>query len=113
MPKMSRNLISYGMLEKACCTYKGEGFKIEIFKNGEKVFSGKYVDGLYYLQGAVSRAEANIGKVEQNMTDLWHSRLGHMSLSNMNVLVKKVYLKIKEEEGLEFCESCALGKAHK
>ena len=102
MPKMSRNLISYGMLEKAGCTYKGEGFRIDFFKNGVKVFSGNYEDGLYYLQGTVSRAEANIGKVETNMTDLWHSRLGHMSLANMNVLVKKGYLQIKEVEVWSF-----------
>lgn len=47
------------------------------------------------------------------MRDLWHSRLEHMSLANMNILVKKGYSQIKEVEGLEFCESCALGKAHK
>ena len=102
MPKMSRNLISYCMLEKAGCTYKGKGFRIDFFKNGVKVFSGNYEDGLYYLQGTVSRAEANIGKVETNMTDLWHSRLGHMSLANMNVLVKKGYLQIKEVEVWSF-----------
>lgn len=113
MPKISRNLISYGMLEKAGCNYKGEGFKIHFFKNGEKVFSGDYEDGLYYLQGTVSRAEANVVKAEQNMTELWNSRLGHMSTYNMNVLVKKGYLHIKEVGGLEFCENCALGKAHK
>lgn len=113
MPSMSRNLISYGMLEKAGCTYKGEGFRIDFFKGKEKVFSGDYVDGLYYLQGTVSRAEVNIGKAEPNMIDLWHSRLGHMSLANMNILVKKGYLQIKEVEDLKFCESCALGKAHK
>lgn len=113
MPKMSRNLISYDMLEKAGCNYKGEGFKIHFFKNSEKVFSGDYEDGLYYLQGTVSRAEANVGKAEQNMTELWHSRLGHMSISNMNVLVMKGYLNIKEVGGIEFCENCALGKEHK
>lgn len=101
------------MLERAGCTYKGEGFRIDFFKRSEKVFSGNYVDGLYHLQGSVVKAEANVGRTEQIMTDLWHSRLGHMSLANMNVLIKKGYLQIKEVEGLEFCESCALGKAHK
>ena len=92
MPQMSRNLISYGMLEKAGCTYKGGDYRVDFFKNGEKVISGNYQDGLYYLQGTVQRGEANIGKAEPNMIDLWHSRLGHMSIANMNVLVKKGYL---------------------
>ena len=113
MPQMSRNLISYGMLEKAGCTYKGGDFKVEFFKDGERVISGNYQDGLYYLKGTVSRGEVNIGKAEPNMIDLWHSRLGHMSVANMNVLVEKGYLKIKEVEDLKFCESCALGKSHK
>lgn len=57
MPSMSRNLISYGMLERAGCTYKGEGFRIDFFKGSEKVSSGNYVDGLYHLQGSVVKAE--------------------------------------------------------
>lgn len=36
MPQMSRNLISYGMLEKAGCTYKGGDYRVDFFKNGEK-----------------------------------------------------------------------------
>lgn len=96
MPQMSRNLISYGMLEKAGCTYEGGDYKVDFYKDGEKVISGSYQDGLYYLNGTVSTGEVNIGKAEPNMIDLWHSKLGHMSAANMNVLVKKGYLKSKK-----------------
>lgn len=113
MPRISSNLISYGMLEKAGCSYTGEDYKIIFYKNGEKVISGRYQDGLYYLIGDVSKAEANIGRAEPNVTDLWHSRLGHMSLANMNALVNKGYFQIKDVEDLKFCESCVLGKSHK
>lgn len=61
----------------------------------------------------MSRAEVNITKAEPDMTKLWHSRLGHMSVSNMNVLIKEKYIHLKEMDKLEFCESCVLGKSHK
>lgn len=112
MPNMSRNLISYGILEKAGCTYKGD-FIIDFYKNGERVISGNYQDGLYYLQGYVSKAEVNIKKAEPNMNGLWNLRLEIMSIANMNFLVKKGYLQIKEVGNLKSCEGCALGKSHK
>uniref|UniRef100_A0A1J3CDF6 Retrovirus-related Pol polyprotein from transposon TNT 1-94 n=1 Tax=Noccaea caerulescens TaxID=107243 RepID=A0A1J3CDF6_NOCCA len=48
MPDMSRNLISYGMLEKSGCSYRGEDYTVTFFKDGQKVISGKHIDGLYY-----------------------------------------------------------------
>lgn len=47
------------------------------------------------------------------MTKLWHTRLGHMSVTNMNVLSKEKYIQLKDMDKLEFCESCVLGKSHK
>ena len=113
MPTMVRNLISYGQLEKSGCENAGEGFKVVFTKNGKKVISGKYKEGLYYLESSVAKAEVNVTRTEENMTNLWHSRLGHMSLKNMDILLKDGYLKEKEVHTLDFCENCALGKAHK
>ena len=76
-------------------------------------FSGSYKDGLYYLDGTVDKAEVNVARTEENLTNLWHSRLGHMSLKNMNFLVKNGYLKEKEVHTLDFCENCVFGKTHK
>lgn len=113
MPGMSRNLISYGMLEKSGCRYEGKDLIVQFYKGNEKVISGKYNQGLYYLQGTVLKGEANISKEEVDMTKLWHSRLGHMSLKSMNVLAKEGYLPEKEVRTLKFCEECVLGKSHK
>lgn len=113
MPSISRNLISYGLLEKAGCTYEGGGFRIEFFKDGQRVITGNCRDGLYYLQGKMSISEVNISKAEPDMTKLWHSRLGHMSVTNMNVLSIEKYIQVKEMDKLDFCESCVLRKSHK
>lgn len=55
----------------------------------------------------------NIVRQGVNMTNLWHSRLGHMSLQNMDILVKNGYLSDKDVHTLDFCEECVLGKVHK
>lgn len=113
MPEMNRNLISYGMLEKSGCSYKGEDYTVTFYKDGQKVISGKYYDGLYYLQGTVSKGEANVAGSKDKMTSLWHSRLGHMSSKNMKILTKEGYLPDNEVGELEFCKICVLGKSHK
>ena len=113
MPTMGRNLISYGQLEKSGCRYEGKDFVVTFYKDGQKVISGKYQDGLYYLQGRVVQGESMVARPETDMTKIWHSRLGHMSLKCMNILVKDGYLTDKEVKTLGFCESSVLGKSHK
>ncbi|KAG7559229.1 Ribonuclease H-like superfamily [Arabidopsis thaliana x Arabidopsis arenosa] len=63
--------------------------------------------------GTVLNGEAYVARAEVNLTNRWHSRLGHMSLKNMNILVKEGYLDSKEVHTLDFCEECVLGKSHK
>ncbi|KAJ4901952.1 Retrovirus-related Pol polyprotein from transposon TNT 1-94 [Raphanus sativus] len=67
IPEVSRNLISYGMLEKAGCKYKGSNFKVQFYKDNTKVISGKYQDGVYYLQGTVAKNKKNMPKVEKEI----------------------------------------------
>ncbi|KAG7533289.1 Integrase catalytic core [Arabidopsis thaliana x Arabidopsis arenosa] len=106
MPTMGRNLISYGQLEKNGCNYVGEDFAVTLFKQGKKVFAGKYQDGLHYLQGTVLKEETSVA-------NRWHSRLGHMSLKNMTILVKEGHLDSKEVHTIVFCEVRVLGKSHR
>ena len=110
---MSRNLISYGMLETSGCHYIGKDLMVNFYKDDQRFLSGKYFQGLYYLQGTVLRGEVNISKAEKNMTNVWHSRLGHMSLNNMSELVKRGYIIDKDVKTLDFCEHCIIGKSHK
>ena len=73
----------------------------------------KYENGLYYQQGTVSRGEANVSESTDVKTKVWHSRLGHISPKNMELLVKEGFIPKIEVGKLEFCESCVLGKSHK
>ena len=110
---MSRNLISYGMLEKPGCKYQGGDFTITFYKDRHKVITCKYENGLYHLQGTVSRGEANISESTDLKTSIVHSRLGHMSSKNMELLVKEGFIPKSEVGKLEFCEGCVLEKSHK
>ena len=66
MPEVRRNLITYGMLEKSGYNYEGRGYMVRFYKGRKKVLAGKYKDGLYYLQGNVSKSEENVlGVVEE------------------------------------------------
>lgn len=113
IPDMGRNLISFGQLEQSGCKYTGAGFKVEFFRGDQKVLTGQYDQGLYYLQGTVRE---NRNKESCNVVDTtyrWHSRLAHMSQSSMEALARKGYLKKEEVKSLGFCEACAMGKSHK
>lgn len=77
-------MISYGCLEKAECNYIGDKLKVRFYKDGNKVISGNYTDGLiYYLYGKVLEGEVNTSASRVDPTRKWHSRLGHLSLKNM------------------------------
>lgn len=52
---------------------------------------GENHDGLYYLHRLVVKGEAFI-RAQLNLINIRHSRLGHTSLKNMNLLVKEGYL---------------------
>ncbi|KAJ4885668.1 Retrovirus-related Pol polyprotein from transposon TNT 1-94 [Raphanus sativus] len=67
IPEVSRNLISYGMLEKSGCKYKGSNFKVQFYKDNKNVISGKYQDGVYYLQGTVAKSKKNMLRVEKEI----------------------------------------------
>lgn len=110
---MGRNLISYGQLQQTGCTYTGRDYLVEFYLGTTKVLTGKYANGLYYLQGIVKPAEANSFEAVIDHTKKWHSRLGHMNIRSMETLVKKGYLNKEEVGSLGFCEACTMGKSHR
>ena len=113
IPDMARNLFSYGQLEQSGCKYVGAGFRVEFYKDNQRVLSGEYDQGLYYLQGKVRKVNMSETRSAVDTTSRWHSRLAHMSQSSMEILVRKGHLKKEEIKSLGFCESCAMGKSHK
>lgn len=113
IPDIRRNLISYGQLEQVGCKYIGADLKVEFYKDNQRVLTGQYDQGLYYLQGSVRENNGKDACSAVDTTSRWHSRLAHMSQSSMDVLVRKDHLKKEGIKSLGFCEACAMGKSHK
>ncbi|KAJ4713215.1 Retrovirus-related Pol polyprotein from transposon TNT 1-94 [Melia azedarach] len=65
----------------------------------------------FQFSSSVAVASSEIDK--DNMTKLWHMRLGHMSARGMQILSKWDLLCGHKVKDLEFCEHCIFGKLHR
>lgn len=110
VPNLKRNLISLGTLDEQGLSYKAEKSSLFVFKNDKLVLSGTKKNGLYVLNGCCSSYLPAACTVKSEGTDLWHLRLGHMSLKGMQALSSQGYLGSLTPDSINFCESCILGK---
>ena len=116
VPDIIRNIISIPLLLQ-------QGYEISVKSNGcsilynNKIFGhGSFINGLLTLQ-----LNDNIFLVDNkkrkrdndNVTYLWHCRLGHISESRINKLVKDNYFDSNDFQSLGTCESCLKGKMTK
>lgn len=133
VPNLSTNLISVSQLVK-------DGYDVSFNKNGCKILevSGNCitqahcVNGIYkfngvvcvssrysqsrmhslLLQGRQESPSAAVAAIDESL-ELWHKRLGHLSLSGMCMLQKVangILLQKPEERSLKDCVACLEGK---
>lgn len=108
---LRRNLISTGTLDRLGFTHSGGDGKIFFHKNKKPALQGTLRNGLYILDGDTVTPEVCQAEKAVIHVSLWHSRLGHMSFRNMQVLVRNGVLKRRDVGKEAFCEHCAVGKA--
>ena len=113
IPDLKRNLISLGMLDTKGYSYKSQGGVLKVIKGIIVVMKGLLKQGLYVLEGATVVGESAVSLTKKNVTELWHKRLGHMSMKGMVELCKQGVLGVKNLSDLELCENCVLGKSHR
>ncbi|KAG8498774.1 hypothetical protein CXB51_005214 [Gossypium anomalum] len=89
VPELKRNLISLSTLDSKGCRYTAES-------------RGSTVTG--------DAAVASSSLSDDDITKLWHMRLGHMSENGMTELSKKRLLDGQGICKLNFCELCVFGK---
>ena len=111
VPTLRRNLISTGTLGKLGFTHVGADGKIKFQKNGKLVLQGTLRNGLYMLDGETVVDEVCQAESSKSQMTIWHSRLGHMSYKNLQVLVKQRVLRKKDIGNEAFYEHCVVGKA--
>ncbi|XP_074306515.1 uncharacterized protein LOC141641765 [Silene latifolia] len=85
VPLMSKNLIFLSTLDSKGFSFQGVGGVLNVCKDVDK----------------------------EDLTKLWHMRLGHMSERGMQTLSKEDLLCGHKVKNMDFCEHCVFGKLHR
>ncbi|KAG8501467.1 hypothetical protein CXB51_003773 [Gossypium anomalum] len=95
-------------------TYTGESGVLKISKGSLVVMKGqRKIAKLYVLQGSTVTSDAAVASSslsDDDITKLWHMRLGPMSENGMTELSKRGLLDRQGICKLNFCEHCVFGK---
>jgi len=113
IPDLKRNLISLGTLDALGYNFKSQGGVLRIYKGVLQVMKGKLEHGLYVLEGETFTGEASTINMKPERAEVWHRRLGHMSVQGMTELNKQGVLKVTGLSDFQLCENCVLGKSHR
>jgi len=116
VPHMTKNLISLSLLDKKGFSFKGEDEGIHVCKGSSVILKGVKQGTLYFLQGTTLTNYVFVASFEidqEDMTKLWHMRLGHMSEKGMQILAKDDLLCGHKRNDLGFCKHCVFGKLHR
>ncbi|GKA96535.1 retrotransposon protein, putative, ty1-copia subclass [Tanacetum coccineum] len=91
IPELKRNLISLGTLEKEGYTVKLQSGKVTVINGSKIALSGIRRDNyVYSLDGHAVAGELNASVEEKdNLAQVWHKRLGHISKAGLRVLEKQ------------------------
>ncbi|KAG8481838.1 hypothetical protein CXB51_027155 [Gossypium anomalum] len=93
VPELKRNLISLSTLNSKGYRYTAESGVLKISKGSLVVMKGqRKITKLYVLQGSIVTGDAAIASSslsDDDITKLWHMRLGHMSENGMTELSKR------------------------
>ena len=117
VPSIVRNIISIPMLDLAGFSFVIQNNKCSILRDNVLYGSGILNNGLY-----VCDVEHDLLQIEhtnkrkrddENLTFLWHCRLGHISENRLRTLHKEGLLDPFDFESYPTCESCLLGKMTK
>ncbi|KAG8479428.1 hypothetical protein CXB51_029898 [Gossypium anomalum] len=114
VPELKRNLISLSTLDSKGYRYTAESGVLKVSKGSLVVMKGqRKIAKLYVLQGSTVTGDAAVASSslsDDDITKLWHMRLGHMSENGMTELSKRGLLDGQGICKLNFCEHCVFGK---
>ncbi|KAG7558728.1 Integrase catalytic core [Arabidopsis thaliana x Arabidopsis arenosa] len=114
VPSMEKNLISLNLLDSRGLKYSGGDRFLQVCQGSDVILKGVIRGTLYILQGFTVIGSTNVASAEvhkEDMTKLYHMRLGHMSERGMQILSKEDLLcsqkikRLRTDNGLEFCSS--------
>ncbi|KAL0446318.1 UNVERIFIED_CONTAM: Retrovirus-related Pol polyprotein from transposon TNT 1-94 [Sesamum latifolium] len=110
VPDLAHNLISCSALEEEGLEGRWGKGVMKILKGSLTVFKAERKRNLYVCTVKYDSFTASVTKTAKS--DLWHKRLGHISMKGLELLHKNGILSEKPDD-LNLCDECVLGKQHK
>ena len=109
IPDIRLHFISIGRLDDDdCCNiFNEENWKLT--KGSLVVAWGKKCSSLYLFQASISTNLVNASE-SNNMSELWHKRLSHISEKGLDCLAKKSLLQGLKDVKFDMCNHCVVGK---
>ena len=113
-PELSHNLLSIPASVKAGNTVQFSGNTCNFRnKEGETVAQATRSEDLYYLNYRKDAQERAFGAKGENLSRLWHRRLGHLNQRSMELMLKEGFvdhLGCSPRGEVGVCEPCIGGK---
>ncbi|GFP93482.1 retrovirus-related pol polyprotein from transposon tnt 1-94, partial [Phtheirospermum japonicum] len=116
VPTLIRNLISIPVLDSEGFSFVFGSSVCLIHKDNKVICKGQLVNNLYGLnlnEIPINTITAKRKTDSLNPTQLWHARLGHISLRRMNEFARDGLFSLEDVKSLGTCESCLKGKMTK
>ncbi|KAM1649269.1 hypothetical protein ACFX14_010564 [Malus domestica] len=113
VPTMRRKLVSVSKLVLLGFYFTLNNMGFNVFYNSSHIGSGSLCDGMFKFKLNSLENVFNVEKEVSNpkhSSNLWHKRLGHISRSRMELLVKNQILPPLNFNDFEFCIDCVKGK---
>ncbi|GJU84542.1 putative RNA-directed DNA polymerase [Tanacetum coccineum] len=112
VPDMRLNIISTGLLDEDGYHNSSRNGLWKVTLGSLIVARGKMESKLYMTHPKISKSIINAID-NDDMTELWHKRLGHMSEKGMSILSKKNVLSGVHDINLKKCSHCLAGRQTK
>ncbi|GFS41192.1 hypothetical protein Acr_00g0072940 [Actinidia rufa] len=117
VPALSHNLLFVGQLCELgfYLHFSNSGCLVQDPRTGKTIGTGRKVGRLFELESlhaphwSVAAASSSSSPIS---FDLWHSRLGHVSMTTLQKLISRGYLGSVKTESTFHCLACQTGKQH-
>ncbi|KAH9723668.1 hypothetical protein KPL70_007189 [Citrus sinensis] len=112
---LKKNLLSLGQMDS-------HGYKTDVQNGIMKIVKGALVlmkaekigANLFMLKGEIlQEADACVASTGEELTMMWHLKLGHMSEQGLKILSERKLLLGLKSVSLPFCEHCVTSKQHR
>ena len=115
LPELEKNLLSVCAMIKLGATVLFEDGVVKIIRNSKLLATGVMRGKLYVLKMLIPDEQVNVAERSSSL-QLWHYRLGHLGMDNVNKMMNEQMvdgMNSVNDEKSSVCEACIMGKQHR